>query len=165
MDTPALACYPVPLTDASEGTDLMDETPPRSSKSLELKAFLFLSVVMAPVLAVIVVSGYGFLVWMFQLSPGRPARTSDPPCRSKSCTSPAWSCTRRRRRLQRVAEAHRARMPGARVHASSPAGKLVVTLEAASADEMTVARWPASSAPTACCPRRWSTSAPTAWKP
>ena len=50
----------------------MDETAPRSSKSLELKAFLLLAVVMAPVLAVIVVSGYGFLVWMFQLLAGPP---------------------------------------------------------------------------------------------
>ena len=38
-------------------------------------------------------------------------------------------------RLQRVEEAI-ASMPGARVHASSPTGKLVVTLEASSADEM-----------------------------
>ena len=50
----------------------MDETPPRSSKSLELKAFLLLAVLMGPVLAVIVVSGYGFLVWMFQLLAGPP---------------------------------------------------------------------------------------------
>ena len=50
----------------------MDDTPPRSSKSLELKAFLLLAVLMGPVLAVIVVSGYGFLVWMFQLLAGPP---------------------------------------------------------------------------------------------
>ncbi len=50
----------------------MDETSPRSSKSLELKAFLLLAVLMGPVLAVIVVSGYGFLVWMFQLLAGPP---------------------------------------------------------------------------------------------
>ena len=51
----------------------MDETtPPRSSKSLELRAFLLLAVLMGPVLAVIVVSGYGFLVWMFQLLAGPP---------------------------------------------------------------------------------------------
>ena len=39
------------------------------------------------------------------------------------------------RRVQSVAEAI-ARMPGARVHGSSAAGKLVVTLDADSADEM-----------------------------
>ena len=51
----------------------MDETTEsRSSKSLELRAFLLLAVLMGPVLAVIVVSGYGFLVWMFQLLAGPP---------------------------------------------------------------------------------------------
>ena len=51
----------------------MEETAtPRSSKSLELRAFLLLAVVMGPVLAVLVVSGYGFLVWMFQLLAGPP---------------------------------------------------------------------------------------------
>ena len=39
------------------------------------------------------------------------------------------------RRMRSVADAI-ARMPGARVHGSSPAGKLVVTLDADSADEM-----------------------------
>ena len=42
------------------------------TKAQELRSFLFLSVVMAPVLAVIVVAGYGFLVWMFQLLAGPP---------------------------------------------------------------------------------------------
>jgi len=42
------------------------------TKSQELRSFLFLSVVMAPVLAVIVVSGYGFLVWMYQIIAGPP---------------------------------------------------------------------------------------------
>lgn len=37
----------------------------------EIKAFLFLTVVTAPVLAVAVVGGYGFFVWMFQLATGR----------------------------------------------------------------------------------------------
>ena len=38
----------------------------------ELRSFLFLTVVMAPVLAVAVVGGYGFLVWMSQLIGGPP---------------------------------------------------------------------------------------------
>lgn len=42
------------------------------SRAEELRAFLLLSVVMAPVLAVLVVSGYGFLVWMVQLVAGPP---------------------------------------------------------------------------------------------
>jgi nitrate reductase NapE len=50
----------------------MDETPQRPTKALELRAFLLLSVLMAPVVAVIVVAGYGFLVWMYQLFAGPP---------------------------------------------------------------------------------------------
>jgi nitrate reductase NapE len=41
-----------------------------SSRQEELRTFLFLTVVTAPVLAVAVVSGYGFLVWMYQLFSG-----------------------------------------------------------------------------------------------
>ena len=42
----------------------------------ELLAFLFLTVVLSPVLAVAVVGGYGFLVWISQMiygPPGPPA--------------------------------------------------------------------------------------------
>jgi len=42
------------------------------TKAQELRSFLFLSVVMAPVLAVVIVSGYGFAVWMYQLFAGPP---------------------------------------------------------------------------------------------
>jgi nitrate reductase NapE len=42
------------------------------TKTQELRSFLFLAVVMAPVLAVILVSGYGFAVWMYQLVAGPP---------------------------------------------------------------------------------------------
>lgn len=41
-------------------------------KTEEWRSFLFLTVVMAPVLAVIIVGGYGFLVWMYQLMTGPP---------------------------------------------------------------------------------------------
>jgi nitrate reductase NapE len=50
----------------------VNDPPPRPSKAMELRAFLLLAVVMAPVLAVIIVAGYGFLVWMFQLVAGPP---------------------------------------------------------------------------------------------
>jgi len=46
------------------------------TKAQELRSFLFLSVVMAPVLAVILVSGYGFVVWMSQLFTGPPGPPS-----------------------------------------------------------------------------------------
>jgi nitrate reductase NapE len=42
------------------------------TRAQELRSFLFLSVIMAPILAVVIVSGYGFLVWMFQLFAGPP---------------------------------------------------------------------------------------------
>jgi nitrate reductase NapE len=50
----------------------MDDEAKPHTKAQELRAFLFLSVVTAPVLAVAVVSGYGFLVWMYQLVAGPP---------------------------------------------------------------------------------------------
>nr|WP_297357845.1 periplasmic nitrate reductase, NapE protein [uncultured Caldimonas sp.] len=41
-----------------------------STRQEELRTFLFLTVVMAPVLAIAIVGGYGFLVWMYQLITG-----------------------------------------------------------------------------------------------
>lgn len=50
----------------------MDKTSsPASTRQEEWRTFLFLSVVTAPVLAVMVVGGYGFLVWMYQLLSGQ----------------------------------------------------------------------------------------------
>ena len=46
-----------------------DDSPTRGQ---ELRSFLFLSVVMAPALAGIIVAGYGFLVWMVQIFTGPP---------------------------------------------------------------------------------------------
>ncbi len=43
------------------------------SKSTELRTFLFLSVLLAPILSFIVVGGYGFLIWMSQLLLGPPS--------------------------------------------------------------------------------------------
>ena len=37
------------------------------SKTAELKTFLLLTIVFAPVTAVVCVGGYGFMVWMSQL--------------------------------------------------------------------------------------------------
>lgn len=41
-----------------------------STKQEELRSFLFLTAVMAPLFAVAIVGGYGFLVWMYQLVTG-----------------------------------------------------------------------------------------------
>ena len=43
-----------------------------SSRQEEFHSFLFFTVVMAPVLAVLIVGGYGFLVWMVQIFAGPP---------------------------------------------------------------------------------------------
>ncbi|MBS9403837.1 periplasmic nitrate reductase, NapE protein [Halomonas sp. TRM85114] len=45
-------------------------TPPR--KSQELKLFVFLAAVLFPLLAVAVVGGYGFAVWIYQIFAGPP---------------------------------------------------------------------------------------------
>lgn len=49
---------------------IQDDAP--STRREEWRSFLFFTVVMAPVLAVMVVGGYGFLVWMYQLIAGPP---------------------------------------------------------------------------------------------
>jgi nitrate reductase NapE len=43
-----------------------------SRRRRELLVFLFLTVVLAPVLAVAIVGGYGFAVWMYQMVSGPP---------------------------------------------------------------------------------------------
>lgn len=48
------------------------ESPEEASKRLELRAFLFLTVVMAPVVAGLVVATYGFIVWVYQMFAGPP---------------------------------------------------------------------------------------------
>ena len=55
--------------DFDQGIDAMTE--PDEKKS-ELKAFLFLTVVMAPILAGVIVATYGFAVWIYQMFAGPP---------------------------------------------------------------------------------------------
>lgn len=43
------------------------------TKTDERRAFVFLAVLAAPILAVAVVGGYGFLVWILQMFAGPPA--------------------------------------------------------------------------------------------
>jgi len=43
-----------------------------STRKEELRSFLFFTIVMAPALAVAIVGGFGFLVWMYQLFAGPP---------------------------------------------------------------------------------------------
>lgn len=43
------------------------------SKSSEMRMFLFLAVLLAPILSVVLVGGYGFTIWMSQLLLGPPS--------------------------------------------------------------------------------------------
>jgi nitrate reductase NapE len=56
--------------------DANPENPPAtrapSTKQEEFRSFLFFTIVMAPVLAVMLVGGYGFLVWVYQMVAGPP---------------------------------------------------------------------------------------------
>lgn len=48
----------------------MDNHQPVATKAQEIKAFLLLTGVLAPLLTVGIVAGYGFFVWMYQLFTG-----------------------------------------------------------------------------------------------
>lgn len=50
----------------------MTDPQPHSSRSEELRGFAFLTVVMAPVLAGVLIVSYGFLVWIYQMLIGGP---------------------------------------------------------------------------------------------
>lgn len=54
----------------------MEEEAGQPTRAQELRAFLVLSVVLAPVLAFALVAGFGFLVWMFQIVAGPPGASS-----------------------------------------------------------------------------------------
>lgn len=43
------------------------------TKKREFLMFFFLAFVLAPILAVIIVAGYGFCVWMYQIVMGPPS--------------------------------------------------------------------------------------------
>jgi nitrate reductase NapE len=53
--------------------NVSDNRDMSTEKRRELAVFLFLTLVLAPLVAVIVVAGYGFLVWMYQLVAGPPS--------------------------------------------------------------------------------------------
>jgi len=48
----------------------MEKESVQTTKAQETRIFLFLTAVVAPLLAVAVVGGYGFFVWMYQLFTG-----------------------------------------------------------------------------------------------
>jgi nitrate reductase NapE len=57
--------------DPAARVEIVATADPRRKRE-EFRAWVFLSFVMAPVLSVLIVSGYGFLVWMYQLLVGPP---------------------------------------------------------------------------------------------
>jgi nitrate reductase NapE len=50
----------------------MNEADPQQRRTEEWRTWLFLTVVLAPVLAVAIVGGYGLAVWLWQLFTGPP---------------------------------------------------------------------------------------------
>jgi len=50
----------------------MNSQPEPGSQKQELSAFLFVTVILAPILAVALVGGYGFSVWIAQILGGPP---------------------------------------------------------------------------------------------
>lgn len=54
---------------AGGGAPLQDG---KEERSRELRAFLFLAVVLVPLLSVLIVGGYGFAVWLYQIFVGPP---------------------------------------------------------------------------------------------
>lgn len=61
----------VKASDNDASQDAIGDSP-SDVKKREWLLFLFLTFVLVPVLAVALVGGYGFLVWMFQLIAGPP---------------------------------------------------------------------------------------------
>jgi len=50
----------------------LDADTGQPSKRRELTLFLFITVVLFPILSVMIVGGYGFAVWIYQMFAGPP---------------------------------------------------------------------------------------------
>lgn len=50
----------------------MNNAPPSSSRRQEWRTFLLLTVILIPLLSIITVAGYGFIVWFIQMIFGPP---------------------------------------------------------------------------------------------
>ena len=53
-------------------SDITDDATNAATKAEERRVFLFLVVLLAPILSVMLVGGYGFAIWMLQLIFGPP---------------------------------------------------------------------------------------------
>ena len=49
-----------------------DSNDVENERKIELRTFLFLTVFLAPILSVMIVGGYGFIIWMVQIVYGPP---------------------------------------------------------------------------------------------
>lgn len=56
----------------NEGGHVAEQAADQNIKNREFWAFILLTVVVAPVMSVVIVGGYGFLVWMYQILAGPP---------------------------------------------------------------------------------------------
>jgi len=52
--------------------ELPQQDPERGDRSREIRVFVFLTVVMAPMIAVAVVGSYGLMIWLYQMFAGPP---------------------------------------------------------------------------------------------
>lgn len=55
------------------GISLMENTPADTIRKREFRVFLFITVVLFPILSIILVGGMGFLIWMSQIVFGPPS--------------------------------------------------------------------------------------------
>ena len=60
------------MANTVEGARPQGRVAQAASRGDELRVFLFLTVILAPVLAVMLVGGLGFSIWMYQLIAGPP---------------------------------------------------------------------------------------------
>ncbi|MCC6193922.1 MAG: periplasmic nitrate reductase, NapE protein [Burkholderiales bacterium] len=57
---------------AEDRGEMTEQVSQSAGKTEELRSFLFLTIVMVPVLTGLLIAGYGFAVWMYQLIAGPP---------------------------------------------------------------------------------------------
>lgn len=60
------------IVPSAEASRVPAEAPPSAQRWREIAMFVILAVVIWPFIAVAVVGGYGFLVWMYYLFTGPP---------------------------------------------------------------------------------------------
>lgn len=70
--TRATRIRPADRRDVPPRTDDPDDEPPGQRHTEEFRTLLFLTLIMAPVLSVMIVGGYGFVVWIYQTFTGPP---------------------------------------------------------------------------------------------